>query len=503
MSAVQGLTLRAGKGRLAGPRDAPMAAQSASPAWMSAICGSLLLVALFAAHQATLLRVAVPAVAAAVGLVLYLRRPVAYIHFTLWTWFLTPLVRRIIDWKYGFQDQNLVLLAPFLVSAIAACSIVREKRESGRVNVTPYLLCAAGVFYGFMVGLIRWKLRAGSAESIGSVIYGLFMWMAPLAFGLHLHLRWRNYEEDKEAILSSFKWGVLLLGMYGVYQYVVAPAWDCAWLDGVMTGDQNTSFGRPYPYEIRVWSTSNSPGTFASIMLAGLVLLVGTRSKFKVVVAAAGYLSFLLSQVRTAWLGWLLSLALMAVGSKGATLRRFLLSILILPICLLPLMLNPQIQQSVQDRLETMQDVGHDDSFQDRADMYRLVTLELLHDPSGRGLLNSNVAVDGMALDSGILQVFLMLGLIGTALFTAGITIGGFSMMRGAKSIYGGELSPERTAYRAIFLALLAESISGNNFVNISGAIFWVVFGLWMAAAEQEESKTVLLASQHPSTAIA
>jgi hypothetical protein len=166
-------------------------------------------------------------------------------------------------------------------------------------------------------------------------------------------------------------------------------------------------------------------------------------------------------------------------------------------------MLNPRIEQSVQDRLDTMQDVGHDDSFQDRADMYRLVTLELFHEPSGRGLMNSNVSVDGMALDSGILQVVLMLGIIGAALFSAGIAIGCFSMFRGGYGGYGSGLSPERTAFRALFLALLAESISGNNFVNINGAIFWTLFGLWMAASVQEESAAVLVTNHNPRAVLA
>ena len=502
MSAASGVAPRAFYRPRRNVQTAP-SAQSATLVWLSAVGGSLALLGLFAAHQATLLRIAVPGVASAVALTLYLRRPIAYIHFTLWAWFIAPLVRRVIDWKFGFADQNLVLLAPFLVSAIAALTVIREGRRAPRVNLTPYLLCTAGVVYGFLVGVIRWKLHVASSESIASVIYGLFMWLAPLVFGLHLHLRWRNYEEDKSAILASFKWGVLLLGAYGVYQYVVAPAWDCAWLDGVMTGDGNASFGRPSPYEIRVWSTSNSPGTFATIMLAGLILLIGMRSKVKIVAAGVGYLSFLLSQVRTAWLGWILSVAFMAVGSKGATLRRFLLGILVLPVCLLPLMLNPRIEQSVQDRLDTMQDVGHDDSFQDRADMYRLVTLELFHEPSGRGLMNSNVSVDGMALDSGILQVVLMLGIIGAALFSAGIAIGCFSMFRGGYSGYGSGLSPERTAFRALFLALLAESISGNNFVNINGAIFWTLFGLWMAASVQEESAAVLVTNHNPRAVLA
>ena len=45
------------------------------------------------------------------------------------------------------------------------------------------------------------------------------------------------------------------------------------------------AFGRPEPFQIRVWSTLNSPGVFGNILVAGLLLL------FSVTLAhqAAGY----------------------------------------------------------------------------------------------------------------------------------------------------------------------------------------------------------------------
>ncbi len=485
MSAIVGLATNRIECSIS-PRPVEPKAESAFLIWFASIGGSLALAALFAAHQGTLLRIAVPAVATAIAAALYFRRPIGYIHFTLWTWFVTPLIRRVIDWRFGYEDQNLVLLAPFLVTAIAGLTVLREGRNARGLQLTPYLLCAAGILYGFLVGIIRWELHSSAAESLGSIVYGLLLWLAPLLFGLHLHLGWRSYEAQKSAILNSFKWGVFILGVYGIYQYIAAPQWDCAWLDGVMVGDVNTSFGRPSPYEIRVWSTSNSPGAFASIMLAGLVLLIGMKSRFKLACAGAGYLSFLLCQVRTAWLAWVLSIAVMAITSRGPTLRRFLLSLFLLPICLAPLMFNPQIQQAVQDRFVTMQDVGHDESFEDRTAMYRLVTLELLHEPAGRGLLNNNISVDEMALDSGLLQTFLMLGMIGAALFTAGILIAIFSMGGWKKSARANELSPERIAYRAIFIAVLAESVGGNVFVSITGLIFWACFALWASAIQME-----------------
>jgi hypothetical protein len=477
--------------------------QSAMVVWLAASASLFLVLALAAAGQATLLRIAIPAGATLTGLALYLRRPIGYIHFTLWAWFITPLVRRLVDWRFGFEDQNLVLLAPFLVTAIAGLTLFREYRNARGLNLAPYMLCMAGIVYGFLVGVVRWKLHSSSASSLGAVVYGLFMWMAPLLFGLHLYLRCRSYEQHQQAVHKTFMWAVFLLGIYGIYQYVAAPPWDCTWLEGVMVGDANTSFGRPAPFEIRVWSTSNSPGTFVFIMLAGLVLLFGIRSRFKLFVATAGYLTFLLAQVRTAWLAWIVGLIVVSMSSRGPVLRRFFFGLFPLPLCLFPLMLYPQIQQAVQDRFATMQDVGHDESYQDRSEMYKYLSSELMDKPSGIGLLNSNLSVNGMALDSGLIQVALMLGFVGAALFAAGMLIAIRSLANGDFRGRGSGPNAEEIAYRAIFAATFAESLSGNIFVGVGGTLLWTFLALWMSAGTELKPESIFAGADQSSDTVA
>jgi hypothetical protein len=451
--------------------------------WLAAIGSLLLAILLFAAGQGGLLRIAIPAGAFITALVLYLRRPIGFIYFTLWTWFLTPLLRRLVDWRFGFEDQNMVLLAPFLVTAIAGMTLIRERRNVAGSQTAPFYLCMAGISYGFLVGVIRWRLHASSADSLGAIVYGLFMWLAPVLFGLHLLLRWRDYDEQKQAILKCFTWAVLLLGAYGVYQYIAPPPWDRAWLEGLPGGYENLAFGRPTPYEIRVWSTSNSPGTFAIIMLAGLILLFGARTRYKLAFVAVGYLSFLLSLVRTAWLAWFLGMILLVSSYRGALLRRFILGLLLLPLSILPLLLIPEIAQTVQDRVQSMQNLNGDTSFQDRKMMYERLTSQLLDEPSGIGLLNSNLSVDGFALDSGVLQTVFMLGFPGAALFGSGVLLACLAMTSRRSRDGLPALSSEEIAYRAIVIATLAKLVGENVFVNVGGTIFWMCLGLWMSSA--------------------
>ena len=251
------------------------------------------------------------------------------------------------------------------------------------------------------------------------MVFGFFDWVAPLLLGLHICIRWSMYEEHKKAIEQSFLWATLLLGLYGIYQFIAAPPWDCAWLEGLPQGFENFSFGHPNPFEIRVWSTLNSPGSFAVVMLAALILLFGTKTRYKAIFAAAGYISLILTMVRTSWLAWLLAVVLLVSNYRGAMLRRFLFGLILLPLCLLPIAFNPEIAQMAQDRLATMQNVQQDGSFQDRRAMYEVVTEELLKNPAGIGLRNQ-FTVDGFVLDSGFLQALAMLGFTGTALYAVG-----------------------------------------------------------------------------------
>src|SRR5258708_40199046 len=84
--------------------------------------------ALWFGGKPQLLRVALPAMAALIGLLLYNTRPIVYVSYSLWVWFMAPFLRRIVDWHFGFAEPNFVLLAPFLVSGISILSLLPSTR---------------------------------------------------------------------------------------------------------------------------------------------------------------------------------------------------------------------------------------------------------------------------------------------------------------------------------------------------------------------------------------
>jgi hypothetical protein len=439
--------------------------------FLAAGTGIVLAAGLWVAGKPQLLRIALPAFAAVVGWLLYSSRPVAYVSYSLWVWFLTPFVRRFVDWHFGFIEPNFVLLAPFLVSGISIFALMPStNRHKERIPVA-FVLCGIAIFYGFVVGM----LLHPSAETF----FGLVNWLCPMLFGLHLYLNWPQYEQYQAVIARTFVLALLILGLYGIFQFFSPPAWDRYWLENVKAD----SFGRPEPLEVRVWSTMNSPGPFANTMMAGLLLLLVIRVPLKLPSAIAGYLSLLLSVVRTAWLSWIVGFLLILKHGNPRVIVRLLLSILLLVACLVPLANDPRVATVIGDRFTTFTDLGHDASFGARLDMYKILIHDAANTPFGLGLRNLEVSRD-MAVDSGILTLIFSLGWLGSSLFLTGVLC----------LFFWGERIRNSTdefnrAAKAITFAILAQLIAGDVFVNVTGAIFWIFAAMYLAADHHYRSQ--------------
>jgi len=429
-------------------------------------------IGLFAAGQAQLLRVVIPAAATVIALVLYFQRPVVYVQFALWMWFLTPFLRRVVDWRFGFVDPNFVLLTPFLVAAISGVTLLRRDPQFP-VRIPPtFIFCATAICYGFFVGMVL--------HPSGETIYGLVNWLAPLLFGLHLCLRWQDYERVRDAIRRTFVAGILVMGIYGIYQYVVAPELDVYWLFNVQSPNALApSFGLPEPFLLRIWSTMNAPGPFADVMMVGLLLLLGTKSKLKIPAAFVGYFTLLLSAVRTAWLGWMVGVVLTLRRLKPVLLIRLALSGALVGACLFFFMKVQPLKSQVTDRLQTMAALETDSSYSDRAAMYRTLTAEALASPFGTGVSNSNEWKNFM-IDSGFLVILLSFGWFGTIAFLVGIVL--FLLQTRKHASSSNTLDEFQIACRAICIALLMQTVGGNVFTGVLGAMFWIFAGMIFAS---------------------
>lgn len=454
-----------------------------APAWM-AISGLALITTLGTLVGAgSILRLAFPAGAFLVGVFLYLRYPVLYISFTWWICFLTPFLRRVMDFRSGWDPQGVILTAPFLVMLISLATFVRYFPHCYRQGSLPFVLACIGIFYGYGIGIVL--------NPVVTATRALLDWLPPVIFAFHLFVHWRDYPKYRQNMQRTFTWCVLVTGIYGVVQYLVAPVWDCFWI--IQT--ELTTNGTPEPLGIRVFSTMNSPGPYAEVMLAGLLLLFSSKNPLRLPASIAGYLAFLLTLVRSAWGGWFLGLLTLLASLKARLQMRLVITILLMGLCILPLTAIEPFSEILATRFETFSNLEDDTSLNDRTYNYGKNFNLAMSNLLGNGVgsiytLNEKGVFEPVVLDSGILDSFFTLGWLGAIPYLGGMLLAMFELFQGAESRADSFLG----AARAISIGIISQMIFSSVMLGLSGLVFWSFLAMGLAGQkyyrQQRFSKT-------------
>ncbi len=450
--------------------------------WL-AISGFILLnVVCYFAGAAALLRFIYPVTTLLVAVFLYLRHPILYIGFTWWIFFLTPLATRLVDYRIGWDPTRQMLIAPYLVVFVTIATFLRHSPRASTQGGMPFILAFMGVFYGFLVGLIY--------NGLIPVGRGFLDWLSPIIFGFHLFINWRDYPSYRQNLQRIFLWAVLILGIYGVYQFVVAPEWDRYWL---IESKMFTSSGTAEPFGMRVWSTLHSPGPFAYVMQTGLLLLFTSSGALIFPASAVGYISFLLAQVRTSWLGWLLGIVMIFGSVKARIQMRLIAIILIMLMCVVPLTNIEPISDVVTERLESFSNLEQDTSVRERSESYdRNLTLALSN-VFGTGLGNiwkvneKTGQIEVVVLDSGILDMFFTLGWLGAIPYLGGLIMILVSVFKYTEASFDSFVS----AARAISLSLCVQLVGNSSMLSVAGMILWGFLAMSMAAHKYYQQQRV------------
>jgi hypothetical protein len=407
-----------------------------------------------------LINLTFPLGALMVGFYLVRRDPILYIGFNWWLYFLTPFIRRLSDYRAsGFTDPSPILLAPYLCSMAALWIVAKHIPNAHRNGGLPFVLSGVGIFYAFLIGLVN--------SSPVTVIIGLLDWLTPLVFAYYLFLQWPNYPACQKNLKTVFVWGILVMGVYGVIQFLIAPQWEIYWFENAAFGGQ----GKVAAMDMRVYSTMNSVEPFSAYLAAGLLVLMSTVSPLIVPASIAGYLSFLLSQGRSAWLGWLAGLLCLLNIPKPKYQARIVMVVMVLALCVIPLATMEPFSNIISERVATLSDVENDGSVQARQGTYNRDLEEQLGNILGDG-------VGGALYDSTLLSCLKALGWIGSTFYISG------SIM-----ILYKLFSPSIAQKDLFFTTIRAATMSGlirlpvnNPMIEISGVCFWAFLGLGLAA---------------------
>ncbi len=419
-----------------------------------------------------------PLVATLAAALLLWRRPALYLGFTWWVWFLTPEVRRLVDYRIGYTEASLVMLAPFLVSGVALFAVFSRLSYLPRPYRLPLGFVATGLLYAYSVGVLY--------NGPVTATFDLLTWGVPVIVGAYVLTHTHHAAAFREVTRRVFVWGLLIMGLYAAVQYFYLPAWDGYWMDNAGLG----SIGVSEPQEVRVFSTLNSPGPYAAVMMAGLLLVFTGRGFVTALGAGAGFLGFALAAVRATWAGWLVGFIVVAASLPLRLRARLLGTLFLLVLVAAPLFTVGPVAELLSQRLQSFTDLGSDVSFNERLELYSSLPEFTAGNPLGRGLGSTGVASSLSAgkatlqnLDSGVIAVLYSFGVLGTLYF-----VGGAAALLGA-ALRGGLRSRNVTdaAYIGITVAAISQLAFGNAWGGVSGMILWVFPCLYLASRYQAE----------------
>lgn len=409
---------------------------------------------------------------AGAALYLYTFSVPAYISFTLWIWFLAPFLRRFVDLHSGFDGLGIMIVAPFVVTTISGIRMIRGGGKIFQPGSVDFLLPLVAIIYAFIVGVLNNPMMAVFRASLD--------WFPPVLFGLYLSLNWRIYPEIRRSLQTTFAWGLLIMGCYGIYQYMVAPPWDVYWMERVQLG----SIGRPVARGMRVWSTMNAPGPYASVASAGVLLLLSHRPTIFLPSYITGFLSLLLSSVRAAWVGWAVAQLMLFTSIKSKFQIRLILIGAVLALMLVPLSMAGPFQDEISARVSSLfGNISSDSSFQARSATYENNLWPALSSVIGKGLggtfsIGDSGGAVKVALDSGVLDIFFTLGWVGALPFLIGL----FMLFSRQLKSYASRSDVFMSAARSISAANVIQLAFGNTATGIGGLMLWGFLGVSVAA---------------------
>jgi len=442
-------------------------------AWLVIGAWSLFLALCLIARGGRLLVPLFPLGSVAVGLFLYFRTPILYVGYTWWIIFLGSLIRRIIDQQSGYITPGRWGTTALLVASISLITLVQHLPKAYRHGGIPFILSLLGVTYGCLIGLVTGTLDL-------QFIIGAMGWVTPVVFGFHLFVNWRYYPRYQQVLQRSFVWGALVMGCYGIFQYCVAPEWDQFYLNKLTA----TSFGKPFPLEIRVFSTMDSPQGFGVIMMVSLILLLSSPGLVRFPASGVGYIAFLLSAARSGWLGWAAALLAFLPSLKLKFQLRLILTIMLMALLVIPLANVEPFAEPIQQRLESFSEGGDDVSLQARTEGYQDLLDFALTEFVGGGIggrLSRQIPESGIGgADSGILPLLFSLGWFGALPYLSGIFLILYRLFA-AKESCQDQFS---SASRAIVVGSLAQVGLNNIFAGDMGMVLWSFLGIGMAASK-------------------
>ena len=273
----------------------------------------------------------------------------------------------------------------------------------------------------------------------------------------------------------------LVAALYGIAQFYLLPSWDARW----MMASKLASVGKPQPGLVRVFGMSESPGPYALLVGAALVVTLvtaitartGERRLLYLAAGAPLVLALLLTGVRTALVALVVATfyaSARAGGRRGAVvLAATLAGVFGLLNQVLNLVATRDSSILTSNRY-SVSTLGSDDSVQARVALLDQVVTGLSH-PLGVG-----AAIDGQvqSLDNAFIDILVRFGPI--ALFALVVVV-----IACARRIFMGPAGPpDVLALKAVCLYFLVVTVAGNPLAGTTGLLVALTLGYLIGLPE-------------------
>lgn len=446
------------------------------PLALAAAAGLALLVGALAVHS--------PQVATTLTLLLLLPAIRAQSRsaglMTLWAyWLLVPMVRRVLELSAPTSGADPLSLLPFLGTGVLAVMELRENRLDRRAR-----MILTGASAGFLLGLPMGMLADPAAVSFAAVAYLAAVSAFVLGWGDAMR------PQTGSSLYRALAAALIPLSLYAIAQYFFSlSAWDAHWVEHGELG----SIGAPQEDKIRVFSTLNSPFTFAIALSTGVMLGLGIARRLgaALLLTLPLLLALALTYVRSAWLALVIGVLVFAFAARGRAGGRI---VAVVAVSLIGLVVvggsNPTTQAFTQ-RVTSLGSPEEDVSANERLETTKRLLPASVSQPLGEGLGQAGLAVrleeaeeeeQLVEVDDGYLSLLYQSGPFGLLLVLAAI----FSSVAAAVRVLG-RADPDRRLEAAALLAtlmmLLVALASADVFFGLPGAIFWYLCGLAVAYA--------------------
>jgi putative inorganic carbon (HCO3(-)) transporter len=401
---------------------------------------------------------------------------------TLWTyWLLMPALRRIVDLLSEAPGADPLSVLPFVATALLALMELRENRLSRRARGI-LAMAALGIVIGVPMGLTV----DPAAAMFAAVAYLAGLSAFVIGWGDELRPR------SGATLEHVLKVALVPLALYGIAQYFFPlTSWDSNWVNSTDLG----SIKAPQEGHIRVFSTLNSPFTFAILLAVGIVLGLSMRRRF---IANLGYVlplvvALALTFVRSAWLSLVVALIVYAAAAKGRAAGK---TVAIVLVCLAGVVVvgssNPTTK-AFTERITSLGNPESDVSAKERLETTNRLLPQSIGQPLGAGVGQAGLAAGlNESGESGVVDVddgyLALLYQVGPVAFLM-VMYAMFAAVGDAiRSL--GRSPPSARTYRATVLAilvmLLVAEASADVLFGIPGIVFWYMAGLSVASVSGE-----------------